>query len=181
MRFRRCAALFGSVLLAVAMIGCGRDSSDADGARGGSGAVDAWLLRARALDAAVWGVPLVSTDAMRQAFFRDLHARYNDVAYLSRPANWKFQTLTPNASTHYVLSFYNLKDGPVVVEVPPQQGAGLLGSIMNAWDEPVEDVGPDGADRGAGGRYVLIPPGYTGQVPDGLIPERFTTVNGYLL
>lgn len=181
---RLCAVLVGVLLVTGAMTGCSRNSSGSDNA--GAGRVsnesgDPQLLRARAWDAALWGVPLVNTDAMRQAFLRDLHAQYNDVAFLPQPANWRFQTLTPNASTHYVLSFYNLKDGPVVLEVPPQEGAGLLGSIVNAWDEPVEDVGPDGADKGAGGKYLLIPPGYTGEVPEGLIAQRFTTVNGYLL
>ena len=72
-----------------------------------------------AVDAAIWGTPIVSFDAMRQAFFRDAQAQYNDILYLSRPADWKLQITTPNASTHYVFFHFNLKDGPVVLEIPP--------------------------------------------------------------
>jgi hypothetical protein len=35
----------------------------------------------RAVDAAIWGLPLVSLDAMRQAYFRDAKAKYNDIIW----------------------------------------------------------------------------------------------------
>jgi hypothetical protein len=54
-------------------------------------------------------MPLVSVDAMRQAYFRDAGAKYNDILYLSKPSDWKFQFTTPNASTHYVYFNFNLK------------------------------------------------------------------------
>src|SRR5258705_1165393 len=88
----------------------------------------------RAVEAAIWGMPLVNTDAMRQAYFRDAGAKYNDILYFSKPPDWKFQVTTPNASTNYVYFNYNLKDGPVVVEIPAAVGAGLLGSMVDAWD-----------------------------------------------
>jgi hypothetical protein len=72
----------------------------------------------RAVEAAIWGMPLVNTDAMRQAYFRDVGAKYNDICYFSKPQDWKFQVTTPNASTNYVYFNYNLKDGTVVVEIP---------------------------------------------------------------
>src|SRR5271154_1806091 len=81
----------------------------------------------RAVEAVIWGMPLVNSDAMRQAFLRDVGAKYNDICYFSKPANWKYQVTTPNASTHYVYSNFNLKDGPVVLEIPAPEGAGLLG------------------------------------------------------
>jgi hypothetical protein len=98
----------------------------------------------RAVEAAIWGMPLVNTDAMREAYFRDVGAKYNDICYFSKPADWKFQVTTPNASTNYVYFNYNLKDGPVVVEIPAAVGAGLLGSMVDAWDEPMNDIGPFG-------------------------------------
>jgi hypothetical protein len=55
----------------------------------------------RAVEAAIWGMPLVNTDAMRQAYFRDVGAKYNDICYFSKPQDWKFQVTTPNASTNY--------------------------------------------------------------------------------
>src|SRR6478672_3821167 len=59
-------------------------------------------IQRRAVEAVVWGMPLVNTDAMRQAFLRDVGAKYNDICYFSKPAEWRFQVTTPNASTHYV-------------------------------------------------------------------------------
>ena len=52
----------------------------------------------RAVEAAIWGMPIVSVDAMRQAFFR-AGARIRDILYLSKPADWRFQTTTPNAGS----------------------------------------------------------------------------------
>jgi hypothetical protein len=55
--------------------------------------------RAPPVDAAIWGMPIVSVDAMREAFFRDAGAKYGDILYFSKSADWKFQTTNPNASS----------------------------------------------------------------------------------
>jgi len=86
----------------------------------------------RAVEAAIWGMPIVSVDAMRQAFLRDAGARYNDIVYLSKQADWKFQIATPNASTWYVYVPINTKSGPVVLDIPPAVGAGLFGTLNDA-------------------------------------------------
>jgi hypothetical protein len=135
----------------------------------------------RAVEAAIWGMPLVNTDAMRQAYFRDVGAKYNDICYFSKPQNWKFQVTTPNASTNYVYFNYNLKDGPVVVEIPAAVDAGLLGSMVDAWDEPMADIGPAGEDEGKGGKYLLLPPEFKGEPPPGYFVLRYPTYNGYAL
>ncbi|HEV7734316.1 MAG TPA: DUF1254 domain-containing protein [Candidatus Binatia bacterium] len=126
-------------------------------------------------------MPFVSVDAMREAFFRDAGAKYGDIIYWSKPSDWKLQFTTPNASTHYVYFNFTLKDGPVVLDVPPTVGAGLFGSLVDAWEVPLVDVGPAGEDAGKGGRYLLLPPGFEGAVPDGYIPVRSETFNGYAL
>ncbi|HSE44622.1 MAG TPA: DUF1214 domain-containing protein [Gemmatimonadales bacterium] len=131
------------------------------------------------IEAAVWGMPIVSFDAMRQAYFRDGQAQYNDIIYYSKPADSKLQITTPNASSRYVYFHFNLKNGPVVLEIPPAAGAGLFGSVLDAWQVPLVDVGPAGSDRGKGGVYVLLPPGYRGEMPEKSIPVPFRTVNGY--
>jgi hypothetical protein len=46
-------------------------------------------IERRAVEAAIWGMPLVNTDAMRQAYFRDVGAKYNDICYFSTPQDWK--------------------------------------------------------------------------------------------
>lgn len=134
----------------------------------------------RAVEAVVWGLPLASFDAMREAYLRDAHARYNDIVYWSKPADWKLQIATPNASSRYVLACFDVSEGPVVIEVPPADGAGLFGSILDAWQVPLVDVGPQGEDGGVGGRYLLLPPGQHNLDIPGMVPVRLETTSGYV-
>src|SRR5262245_54809452 len=131
----------------------------------------------RAIELALWGMPIVSTAAMRRAFFA-AGAEYGDV-YFSKPADEKFQVTTPNMSTYYANITFNTSEGPVVVEIPPAEGAGIFGSFNDAWQVPAGDFGPEGEDAGKGGSYLLLPPGYGDAVPDGYIPVRLNTFNGY--
>jgi hypothetical protein len=136
-------------------------------------------LERRAVEAAIWGMPIVSVDAMRQAFFRDAGAKYGDIVYLSKPADWRLQITTPNASSLYVYFNYNLKDGPMVLEFPAAVGAGLFGSILDAWQAPLTDVGPAGEDHGKGGKYLIVPPNFEGELPAGYLAVGSATYNGY--
>ncbi|HEY1301910.1 MAG TPA: DUF1254 domain-containing protein [Vicinamibacterales bacterium] len=132
----------------------------------------------RAIEAVIWGMPIVSVDAMRQAFFR-VGATYNDVLFFSRPADWKLQVTTPNASSLYAFFQFNLANGPIVVDLPAAVGAGLFGSILDAWQVPLTDVGPEGEDAGKGGRYLLLPPDFRSEVRAGDFVVRSATYNGY--
>lgn len=143
--------------------------------------LDHQILQQRAITAAIWGMPIVSMNAMRQAFFRDAKANYNDIVFWSKFSDWKNQTTTPNTSTHYVYFNFNTKDGPVVVDIPPAVEAGLFGSLLDAWQVPLVDVGPRGEDQGNGGKYLLLPPNFDGDVPTGYILVRARTYNGYSL
>ena len=58
------------------------------------------------------------------------------------------------------------RDGPTVVEIPP--GCGPT-TVNDAWFRFVTDMGKPGPDRGQGGKYLIVPPGYDGRVPDGLL------------
>jgi len=138
-------------------------------------------LHRRAIEAAIWGMPIVSVDAMRQAFFRDAAAGYGDIVFWSKTADWKIQTTALNATARYVYFNFNLKNGPLVLDVPPAIGPALHGSLVDAWQVPVSDVGPHGTDQGTGAKYVLLPPNYTGKIPLGHIPLSFRTFNGYAL
>jgi hypothetical protein len=42
-------------------------------------------IERRAVEAAIWGMPIVNFDAMRQAFFRDAKAAYGDIMFWSKP------------------------------------------------------------------------------------------------
>ena len=57
----------------------------------------------------------------------------------------------------------------------------INGTIMDAWQMPLEDVGPAGVDGGKGGKYVILPPGYDETVPEGFIALPSLTCKGYAL
>ena len=137
----------------------------------------------RAVDAAVWGQPIVSFDAMRQAYFRDAKAKYNDVIWWPKGAGWKDQSLTVNTSVRYIYFFFNTRtDGPVVLDLPGSvDGASFFGTITDAWFVPLVDIGGDGEDQGKGGKYLVLSPDYQGEVPSGYIPVRPRTYNTYTL
>ncbi len=140
------------------------------------------MLHRRAVEAVVWGIAAVSFDAMYQAMVRDAKGGYNQLGYWSRPSNWKNQTLTPNSENLYVLFFTDTRQvGPLVLEVPPAGDAVLFGSLMDAWQVPLEDVGPAGADAGKGGKYLWLPPNYRGSVPADYLPLPSKTYQGYAL
>jgi hypothetical protein len=140
-------------------------------------------IHRRAVDAVIWGQPTVSFDAMRQAYFRDAKAKYNDVIWWPNGAGWKNQSLTVNTSVRYIYFFFNTKtDGPVVLELPAAvDGASFFGTITDAWFLPLVDIGSDGADNGKGGKYLVLPPDHNGDVPSGYIAVRPRTYNTYTL
>jgi len=76
-----------------------------------------------------------------------------------------------NTETVYTLDWLDTKDGPLVIEVPPH----VLGFINDFWGRYVTDVGNAGPDRGQGGKYLLLPPGYTGAVPGAYFVVRSRT------
>jgi hypothetical protein len=72
--------------------------------------------------------------------------------------------------------------GPVVIEIPAATDkVSYFGSIVNAWQQPLEDIGhPPGADKGKGGKYLLLPPGFEGDIPDGyIVLQSDTTEIGF--
>src|SRR6476469_5374902 len=78
--------------------------------------------------------------------------------------------------------FFNTKTaGPIVIDVPPADGGSFAANIDTAWQMPVEDAGPYGADKGAGGKYLILLPGYDQLVPKGYIELRPDTFGGYAL
>jgi len=137
------------------------------------------MLYHRAIDAAVWAMPL-----MNFKFYRDalVGARVgtNDIGYFSKIQNWKFQTATPNNTTPYIVCHWTIKDGPIVVEIPASaDGIGIFGTLMDAWQRPLDDVGAAGRDKGRGATYLLVPPGYDGPLaPNAYVYEQ-KTHNGF--
>lgn len=76
--------------------------------------------------------------------------------------------LTANNNTPYTWFWLDLRKGPLVLEVPPK----VLGLIDDMWYTWVGDLGITGEDHGRGGKYLLLPPGYKGEVPSGYFVMR---------
>jgi len=136
----------------------------------------------RAVEAVIWGVPAVNYDVMYQAMVRDAKggAGSNKIVYWSRLFDWKNQTLTPNPDAVYFMAFYDTKDaGPIVLEIPPAGEGTIVGSIDDCWQTALEDVGPAGADKGQGGKYLVLPPDFKGTPPPGYIALSSLNYQGY--
>jgi hypothetical protein len=137
-------------------------------------------IERRAVEAVIWGMPAVNYDLMYQEMLK-LGGKPNQIVYWSSLLDWRNQTLTPNPDVIYLMAFFNTKDGPVVIEIPPADGGVINGSIMDPWQAALEDVGPAGADKGAGGKYVILPPGYNEKMPEGYIALPSANYQGYAL
>ncbi len=140
------------------------------------------VIERRAVEAVIWGMPAVNTELMLQAMLNSTQAKENEVVYWSRPVSWKNQTLTPNPDSIYFMTFINTKTaGPLVIDIPPTEGGSLAANIVTTWQMPLEDAGPEGADKGKGGKYLILPPDYQGTPPDGYIVLRSDTYGGFAL
>ena len=139
-------------------------------------------LERSAVEAVIWGMPAVNFDLMLQAAIR-AKGKTNQVVYWSRLPDWKNQTLTPNPDVIYLMPLFDTKDvGPMVMEIPPAGPAGsITGSIDDGWQTALEDVGPAGVDKGKGGKYLILPPDYEANVPDGYIMLQSPTYQSYAL
>ena len=71
---------------------------------------------------------------------------------------------TLNSDTPYGSGVVDVKDGPMVIELPPGAYIGLVDDHYQGW---VLDMGLPGPDAGKGGKHLILPPGYKGEVPPG--------------
>jgi hypothetical protein len=135
----------------------------------------------RAIDAVVWAMPLMNYKFYRDALI-DAGVGPNDVGYYSKVQDWRFQTATPNNTTPYILAHWTVKDGPIVVEIPAAtKDVGIFGTLMDAWQRPLDDVGAAGRDKGRGAKYLLLPEGYTGPLLPGAMVYKQRTHNGFAI
>jgi len=133
------------------------------------------LIHRRAVEAVIWGMSAVNTDLMYREMVK-LGGKPNQFVYWPGLPDWKNQTLTPNPDAIYLMPFVNTKEtGPVVIEIPPADGGSITGTIMDIWQTPLADVGPAGTDAGKGGKYLMLPPDYTGEIPPGYFTYRSGT------
>ena len=133
----------------------------------------------RACQAYIWATPAVYLYEWALQMKRQLGVGYGDVAIWDNYCDPRTIGLTPNDTTIYASTHLDTEVGPVVIESPP----GALGMIDDIWQRPIADVGPFGPDKGKGGKFLILPPDYKGEVPaEGYFVLRSTSrVFGYLV
>jgi hypothetical protein len=129
-----------------------------------------------ALNAFLTAFPAASTQALRKGFL-SIGAQDNTVVIFSELMDSSSRFLTANADTVYYLAIVDLTQGPMVVETPPM----ALGTFDDMWFQWIIDFGMPGPDRGAGGRFLLVPPGYDGPLPEGGFYVGHSRTNRVLL
>jgi hypothetical protein len=116
----------------------------------------------RAVQAYLLGLPAVGQVANRDATLT-LGPPNTIVPIFEQLLDSRGIVLTGNDNTVYSWTWLDLSDGPLVLEVPPK----VLGTVNDMWQRWVVDLGITGPDKGKGGKYLFLPPGYNGEVPEG--------------
>ena len=142
------------------------------------------LFFQRAAQTYLWAMPALNMYGMKEGSEKVFGAGYNVLPIFKQRLNAKTLITTPNSDVIYALGYLDLKeDGPMVIEVPP----GLQGILDDFWQRPIPsvgeiegrkwagDVGLAGPDQGRGGKYLVLPPDYTGEVPKGYLAFRSGT------
>lgn len=116
----------------------------------------------RAVQAYLWALPMASYGAMADAH-RALGADSHTVIVADELAEPRHLALTANQDTVYMSGVLDLREGPMVMELPP----GMLGTMNNLWQQPLVDLGgPFSPEQNRGGRFLILPPGYDGPLPE---------------
>lgn len=119
---------------------------------------------------------------MLQEMLNKTNGKVGGAIYWGQPLDWRNQTLTPNPDALYFMVFFNTKEGPIVLDLPPGDANGSFNAnIVTVWQMPLEDAGLLGLDGGKGGKYLVLPPSYQGKAPEGYIPLQSDTFGGYML
>jgi len=128
------------------------------------------LFFMRGVQAFLNAIPAASLVGMREGF-RDVGALDGTVGIFETLMDSKSLFLTPNTESVYAVTWLDLKDGPLVVESPPN----VLGIVDDFWFRYVADLGNAGPDKGQGGKFLFLPPDYEGDVPEGYFVYRSAT------
>jgi hypothetical protein len=125
------------------------------------------------------GIPATSVEGIRRGM-EDLGLKNSNQALIfDQLMDSKPLFLTGNTDTVYCSIILDLKkDGPTVIEIPTETGPG---TVNDAYFRFVIDTGPPGPDRGEGGKYLILPPDYEGDVPDGYFTAKSTSFVNWLI
>jgi len=134
----------------------------------------------RATQAYLEFMPMMSVNSIFESHIRDNGMGAGDVGVYVEQGAGKASTigLTYNTESIYASAFTDLKkDGPTVVEVPPN----VLGVVDDGWQRWLIDLGNAGPDKGKGGKYLLLPPRYKGRVPKGYFIVECPTYRNWVM
>jgi len=146
------------------------------------------LLFQRASQVYLWALPVINTYGMKEGSETKFGAGYNVLPVFKKRLDAKTLITTPNSDVIYALSYVDVgQDGPLVFEAPP----GLQGMFLDVWQRPITgptldgktylgDIGLPGPDKGKGGSFLILPPGYEGDVPEGYFVYRSDTNNVFI-
>ncbi|MBD3258452.1 DUF1254 domain-containing protein [candidate division GN15 bacterium] len=133
------------------------------------------LLLMRGVDTFLNGIPATSIEGLREGHVELGIETSNHFMIMDELCDSSPLFLTANTDTVYCSGFLHLdKDGPTVVEIPPGCGPG---TVNDAYFRFVVDMGIPGPDRGQGGKYLILPPDYEGDL-EGPIGGKTATVEG---
>ena len=122
------------------------------------------------MQAYLLAIPAVSQAANRNEILK-LGPANTTVPIFENRMDSKSVFLTPNTETPYSWMWLDLRGGPVVLEAPPK----VLGALNDMWYRWVVDIGFTGPDKGAGGKFLILPPGYKGEIPEGYFVVKSPT------
>ncbi len=142
-----------------------------------------YIDRARAVQVFLNSIPALSMYTLREGQASIGADASNKIAIWDTLMDSTTVLLTGNTSTMYAVGFLDLeKDGPTVIDLPPR----MLGVLDDMAFHYMTDLGVAGPDKGKGGKFLILPPGYKGKVPDGyfVVPSKTNGVwvftRGYL-
>lgn len=123
------------------------------------------LFYQRAVHAYMTMLPALNTIGMRDGSEATFGKGYNVLPIWKDRMDARTWVPTPNADVIYSMSYLDLKEtGPLVVAAP----ANVIGMFTDFFQRTITDVGLIGPDRARGGLYVLLPPDYTGDIPQAI-------------
>jgi hypothetical protein len=126
----------------------------------------------RAVQSYLWALPAMNMYAMREGQ-RNTFGDASNILMISKDLiDHNLRYTTGNPDVVYAFAWLDLKaEGPMVVDMPPK----LQGLMDDMWHRPITDIGIAGPDKGAGGKYLVLPPDYGGDVPEGYFVHQSPT------
>lgn len=171
--------LSGALLLSVALAACNGSKPAGDQA----GRDDALNI---ATDAYIYGYPLVTMDMTRRqmtniAVPEGTHAPMGQLVKMRTYPDASFRTVTaPNADTLYTTAWLDVSREPWILSVPDMGNRYYLLPFLSGWTDVFQVPGT----RTTGGqaqKYAITGPGWSGQLPPGVVEYKSPTGMVWLL